>query len=176
MWIFEKKKTYPCSVVLISLHHHLELFIDLGVFGLRPRSEIVLAGVGLRTLWRHGTLMLLLVERLQVSADRFTWPHRPRALNLHMHVSMHRHTSYPNQLLRFLRWDHKYYRQASTLPLINIIGTRAMKKSSPCHLKKSESTALQSGLVYFIIFPSNYYFFFLNCYPLISNSILSILI
>jgi hypothetical protein len=32
--------------------------------------------------------MFLLVERLQVSADRFTWPHRPRALNLHMHVNL----------------------------------------------------------------------------------------
>lgn len=64
--------TYPGAVVLVPLHHQLELLVDFGVFGLGPRSQIVLDRVRLRTLWRHGTLMFLLVECLQVSADRFT--------------------------------------------------------------------------------------------------------
>jgi len=72
----------------MPLHHHLELFVYLRVFGLRARGEIVLDCIRFRTLRRHGTLMFLLVERLQVSADRFTWPHRPRALNLHMHINL----------------------------------------------------------------------------------------
>lgn len=74
--------------MLVPLHHHLKFFIDLRVFGLGARGKIVFDCIGFRTLRRHGTLMFLLVERLQVSADRFTWPHRPRALNLHMHVNL----------------------------------------------------------------------------------------
>lgn len=80
--------TYPSAVMLVPLHHQLELLVDLGVFGFGARCEIVLDRVWLRTFWRHGTLMFLLVECLQVSADRFTWPHRPRALNLRMHVNL----------------------------------------------------------------------------------------
>jgi len=79
---------YPAAIVLMPLHHHLKFLVDLRVFGLGARGKIVFNCVGFRALWRHGTLMLLLVERLQVSADRFTWPHRPRALNLHIHVNL----------------------------------------------------------------------------------------
>lgn len=74
--------------MLVPLHHHLKFLVDLRVFGFGARSKTVFDCIGFRTLRRHGTLMFLLVERLQVSADRFTWPHRPRALNLHMHVNL----------------------------------------------------------------------------------------
>lgn len=79
---------YPAAIVLVPLHHHLKFFVDLRVFGLGARGKIVFDCIRFRALRRHGTLMLLLVERLQVSADRFTWPHRPRALNLHMHINL----------------------------------------------------------------------------------------
>lgn len=63
---------YPAAIVLMPLHHHLKFLVDLRVFGLGARGKIVLDRIGFRALWRHGTLMFLLVERLQVSADRFT--------------------------------------------------------------------------------------------------------
>lgn len=50
--------------MLVPLHHHLKFFVDLGVLRLGARGEIVLDRVGFRTLRRHGTLMFLLVERL----------------------------------------------------------------------------------------------------------------
>lgn len=50
--------------MLVPLHHHLKFFVDLGVFGLGTRGKIILDRVGFRTLRRHGTLMFLLVERL----------------------------------------------------------------------------------------------------------------
>lgn len=50
--------------MLVPLHHHLELFVDLRVFGFGAGREIIFDRIGLRTLWRHGTLMLLLVECL----------------------------------------------------------------------------------------------------------------
>lgn len=62
----------PGTVVLLVAYEHLEVLVDLGVLGLGPRGQVVLLSVRLRTLGRHRTLMLLLVERLQVSADRFT--------------------------------------------------------------------------------------------------------
>lgn len=87
-WHLTDLNIYPAAIVLVPLHHHLKFFIDLRIFGLGARGKIVFDCIGFRTLRRHGTLMFLLVERLQVSADRFTWPHRPRALNLHMHVNL----------------------------------------------------------------------------------------
>lgn len=63
---------YPAAIVLVPLHHQLKFFVDLRVFGFGARGKIVFDRVGFRALRRHGTLMFLLVERLQVSADRFT--------------------------------------------------------------------------------------------------------
>ena len=53
-------------------YEHLEVLVDLGVLGLGAGRQVVLLGVRLRALRRHRALMLLLVKRLQVSADRFT--------------------------------------------------------------------------------------------------------
>jgi len=87
-WHLTDLNIYPAAIVLVPLHHHLKFFINLRVFGLGARGKIVFYCIRFRTFRRHGTLMFLLVKRLQVSADRFTWPHRPRALNLHMHINL----------------------------------------------------------------------------------------
>lgn len=58
--------------MLISCHHHGEFLVNLVILGLGARGDIVIGRVRFWAFRRHCAFMLLLVECLQVSADRFT--------------------------------------------------------------------------------------------------------
>lgn len=65
-----KRNSYPLSVDLVALEHHLKLFVDLTVFGLGTWCQLVL-GLRFRTVGTHNSvLVLLLIKCLQVSVDQ----------------------------------------------------------------------------------------------------------